>query len=87
MYLQVVDLSQIYGGMNVPRVYRLCTMVCFYGGGHYTTMVIKDGQWYSFDDSRVIKVGHWHDVIKKCEAGKLQPSVLRFEASSPSQSL
>jgi hypothetical protein len=36
-----------------------------------------------FDDARVTRVGAWADVRCKCEAGRIQPSVLFYEAQLP----
>jgi len=39
------------------------------------------GGWLRFDDTRVTRVGSWADVRRKCEAGRIQPSVLFYEAA------
>ena len=35
--------------------------------------------WIMVDDARAVDVGDWSKVVKKCQAGKIQPSVLFFE--------
>jgi len=32
-----------------------------------------------FDDAVVTKAGGWEEVVAKCEAGRIQPSVLFYE--------
>lgn len=41
----------------------------------------EGGVWAMFDDTRVARVGAWSDVCRKCELGRMQPSVLFFEAA------
>ena len=57
-------------------------MVCYYGQ-HYQALVLvpEAGGWLTFDDTRVSLVGTWADVRRKCEAGRIQPSVLFYEAA------
>ena len=61
--------------------YRLRSMVCYYGQ-HYQALVLvpEAGGWLMFDDTRVARVGGWAEVLRKCEAGRIQPSVLFYEA-------
>lgn len=40
-----------------------------------------------FDDATVNIIGGWQDVIKKFEAGKIQPSALFFEAKAIPEAL
>ena len=51
-------------------------------------LVPEAGGWLMFDDTRVTRVGAWADVQRKCEAGRIQPSVLFYElkerSSAPS---
>ena len=63
-----------------PR-YALRSMVCYYGQ-HYQALVLvpEAGGWLMFDDARVSRVGGWAEVRRKCEAGRIQPSVLFYEA-------
>ena len=85
-----MDLGEIYQGVDrgVHR-YTLRSMVCYYGA-HYQALVWvpgaankakgESGAWLMFDDTRVSRVGSWADVQRKCEAGRIQPSVLFYEA-------
>ncbi|EFN57334.1 hypothetical protein CHLNCDRAFT_21625 [Chlorella variabilis] len=77
-----VDLGEVYQGVQPGLFrYRLRSMVCYYGQ-HYQAMVLVPdaGGWLMFDDSRVSGVGGWADVRHKCKAGRIQPSVLFYEA-------
>ena len=40
------------------------------------------GAWLMFDDAAVSRVGAWADVQRKCEAGRIQPSVLFYETDA-----
>ena len=60
--------------------YKLRSMVGFYGA-HYFALV-RDArlqQWLMLDDALVSVVGNWGDVLRKCQLGHIQPSVLFFE--------
>ena len=78
-----MDLGEVYQGVDrgVHR-YALRSMVCYYGQ-HYQALVLvpEAGGWLMFDDTRVTRVGSWADVRRKCEAGRIQPSVLFYEAA------
>ncbi len=77
-----VDLGEVYQGTERGlHCYRLRSMVCYYGQ-HYQALVLvpEAGGWLMFDDTRVSRVGSWADVRRKCEAGRIQPSVLFYEA-------
>ena len=79
-----VDLGEVYqGAERGAHRYRLRSMVCYYGQ-HYQALVLvpEAGGWLMFDDTRVTRVGAWADVRRKCEAGRIQPSVLFYEAVS-----
>ena len=78
-----VDLCDFYAGVPRNARYRLCSMVCYYGQ-HYQALVLvpEAGGWLMFDDTRVSRVGAWADVRRKCEAGRIQPSVLFYEAAA-----
>ena len=79
-----VDLGEVYQGTERGRlVYRLRSMVCYYGQ-HYQALVLvpEAGGWLMFDDTRVTCVGSWADVRAKCQAGRIQPSVLFYEAAA-----
>ena len=75
---QVMDIGQIYKGLG-ERLYRLRSMVCYYGE-HYHAFVHVDGCWLMFDDAASNVVGAWADVVRKCQLGRIQPSVLFFQA-------
>ena len=77
-----VDLADIYmAGEPGALVYGLRSMVCYYGS-HYFAFVLSPqlGQWLIFDDASVQSVGTWADVVAKCRLGRIQPSVLFYEA-------
>ena len=79
-----VDLGEVYQGVERgAHRYRLRSMVCYYGQ-HYSAFVWAEdlAAWLMFDDTRVRRVGAWADVRRKCEAGRIQPSVLFYEASA-----
>lgn len=79
--VQELDLGQVYVGADEgEQCLRPRSMVCYYGL-HYHAFVRVDGQWLSFDDATSSVVGAWADVVRKCELGKIQPSVLFFEAA------
>ncbi|KAL4433789.1 hypothetical protein ABPG75_000230 [Micractinium tetrahymenae] len=76
-----VDLADVYLGVQPGRMrYQLRSMVCYYGQ-HYSALVWADdlGAWLMFDDAAVSRVGGWEAVRRKCEAGRIQPSVLFYE--------
>ncbi len=60
--------------------YRLRSMVCYYGE-HYQALILLPAtqRWVLFDDAYVSPVGSWVDVRRKCQAGRIQPSMLFFE--------
>ena len=75
-------LQQVYPDSAAgARRYALRSMVCYYGQ-HYSAFVWADdlGAWLMFDDAAVSRVGAWADVRRKCEAGRIQPSVLFYKA-------
>ncbi|KAL4433796.1 hypothetical protein ABPG75_000237 [Micractinium tetrahymenae] len=78
-----VDLGEVYQGAEPgAHRYRLRSMVCYYGQ-HYQALVLvpEAGGWLMFDDTRVARVGGWEAVRRKCEAGRIQPSMLFYEAA------
>ena len=79
-----VDLGEVYQGVERgARRYRLRSMVCYYGQHYQALVLVPDaGGWLMFDDTRVSRVGAWVDVRRKCEAGRIQPSVLFYEAAT-----
>jgi ubiquitin C-terminal hydrolase len=79
-----VDLSEFYNGVAPGAVhYRLRSMVCYYGQHYLAFAWAHDlAAWLMFDDANVSRVGAWADVRRKCEAGRIQPSVLFYEAAA-----
>ena len=76
--------TQVYPDSRAgARRYALRSMVCYYGQ-HYQALVLvpEAGGWLMFDDTRVSRVGSWADVRRKCEAGRIQPSVLFYETAA-----
>jgi ubiquitin C-terminal hydrolase len=75
-----VDLCDFYAGVPRNARYRLCSMVCHYAA-LYTAFVWADdlSAWLMFDDTHVTRVGAWADVRRKCEAARIQPSMLFYE--------
>ena len=78
--LQEVDIGQIYRALG-QQLYRLRSMVCFYGA-HYHAFVHTSGRWVMLDDANTAVVGAWEDVVRRCRLGRIQPSVLFFEAAA-----
>lgn len=77
---QELDLAEVYLGLAPgEHMYRLRSLVCYYGA-HYHAFVHVDGTWLMFDDATTNVVGPWSHVVRKCELGKIQPSMLFFEA-------
>jgi ubiquitin C-terminal hydrolase len=63
------------------RTYRLRSMVCYYGAHYEAFVLLPDTEsWVLFDDANVGAIGGWRDVVAKCRAGRIQPSVLFYEA-------
>ena len=60
-------------------------MVCYYGE-HYQALILLPAteSWMLFDDASVSHVGSWADVRRKCQAGRIQPSMLFFEQHTDS---
>lgn len=55
---------------GVRTTYRLRGLVCYYGR-HYVALFYSTAHkmWLLFDDSRVIEVGSWQNVINECVVG------------------
>ncbi len=80
-----VDLGEVYHAHEAGQdVYRLRSMVCYYGA-HYQAFVLLPElhRWLMLDDTRVSNIGTWADVQRKCELGRIQPSLLFYESSRP----
>ncbi|PSC67694.1 Inactive ubiquitin carboxyl-terminal hydrolase 54 isoform A [Micractinium conductrix] len=77
-----VNLGEFYQGEGLgQRRYALRAMVCYYGAHYLAFVWAKDlGAWLVCDDATASRVGTWVDVRRKCEAGRIQPSVLFYEA-------
>ena len=79
--LQELDMADVYAGLQPgDHWYTLRSMVGFYGA-HYFALVRDPGlqQWLLLDDALVSVVGNWGHVLRKCQLGHIQPSVLFFE--------
>eukprot|EP00887_Chlorella_sp_A99_P005123 scaffold25.g5123.t1 len=79
---EALDVGELYCGVEPgAHTYRLRAMACYYGA-HYMAFVFTPdlAQWLLFDDAAVSRIGAWPDVVRKCEAGRIQPCVLFFEA-------
>ncbi|KAL4433818.1 hypothetical protein ABPG75_000259 [Micractinium tetrahymenae] len=76
-------LGEVYEGETaLGRRYRLRSLVGYYGA-HYSAFVALPelgGEFALFDDNQVSRAGGWGAVVRKCEAGRIQPSVLFYEA-------
>uniref|UniRef100_A0AAV1TYD8 Ubiquitin carboxyl-terminal hydrolase n=1 Tax=Peronospora matthiolae TaxID=2874970 RepID=A0AAV1TYD8_9STRA len=60
--------------------YRLRGFVCYYGR-HYVALFYSTAHkmWLLFDDSRVLEIGSWGDVVSECLKGRFQPVLLFYE--------
>lgn len=84
----LLDPKQIFAGGNCPGnmpIYALHGMFCYYGQ-HYFAFINRgpiapdmEDEWVMFDDATVLTVGNWGQVIAKCRAGRIQPSVLFYQ--------
>ncbi len=66
------------------HLYRPRSMVCYYGAHYQAFVLLPDaGGWALFDDASVSLVGDgsWRAVREKCRLGRIQPSVIFFEAA------
>ena len=78
-----LDLADVFLGLQPgTALYELRCMVCFYAGSICTGFVRPPemGQWAAFDATHASRVGGWADVVRKCEAGRIQPSLLFYTA-------
>lgn len=83
----IVDLGEIYSGLGLGmHIYKLRSMVCYYGA-HYQAFVLSPdlGKWLIFDDESITVIGSWESVKAKCLAGRIQPSVLFYEQQQQQQ--
>ncbi|XP_024013421.1 uncharacterized protein LOC18021057 isoform X2 [Eutrema salsugineum] len=76
----VIDISNIYRGLDPKSTYTLASVVCYYGQ-HYHCFAYSHEQdrWIMYDDKTVKVIGSWNDVLSMCERGHLQPQVLLYE--------
>lgn len=75
------DASQ---AARTTSAYRLRGMVCFYGRHYVAIFYSSQSQSFiMFDDRRVTHLGDWSAVVDRCCRGKLQPTVLFYEACDP----
>jgi hypothetical protein len=60
-------------------------VVCYFGH-HYQSFALSEElqQWLLFDDTAVKLIGSWQDVARTMISSRLQPSLLFYEACSPS---
>ena len=68
--------------------FRPLSMVCYYGAHYQAFVLLPDaGGWALFDDASVSLVGDgsWPAVREKCRLGRIQPSVIFFEAAAESK--
>ncbi|CAH2064958.1 unnamed protein product [Thlaspi arvense] len=75
-----IDISIMYRGVDPKCIYRLVSVVCYYGQ-HYHCFAYshEHDQWIMYDDKTVKVIGSWSDVLSTCERGHLQPQVLLYE--------
>ncbi|CAH0480463.1 unnamed protein product [Peronospora belbahrii] len=66
------------GGLRTT--YRLRGFVCYYGR-HYVAVFYSTAHkmWLLFDDSRVLEMGSWSNVVLECLKGRFQPVLLFYE--------
>ena len=71
----------VYQGLEESSaVYRLSSMVCYYGAHYQALLLLPDTKrWTLVDDASVSDVGSWAAVRHKCQLGRIQPSMLFFE--------
>ncbi|CCI49805.1 unnamed protein product [Albugo candida] len=71
--------AHLYRG-GIRTTYRLRGFVCYYGK-HYVAIFYSTTHkiWLLFDDSRVVEVGTWSQVVAKCLKGRSQPVLLFYE--------
>ena len=62
-----LDLAAVYRGLPPQQhVYRLRSLVCYYGAHYFAFVLVPElGAWVMFDDTRTSRVGSWADVRRK----------------------
>uniref|UniRef100_K3WZ95 USP domain-containing protein n=1 Tax=Globisporangium ultimum (strain ATCC 200006 / CBS 805.95 / DAOM BR144) TaxID=431595 RepID=K3WZ95_GLOUD len=65
---------------GIRTTYRLRGFVCYYGR-HYVALFYSTAHkmWLLFDDSRVLEIGSWDNVISECLKGRFQPVLFFYE--------
>ena len=79
-----MDLGEVYQGVDCGlHRYTLRSMVCR-NDQQYQALVLapETGSWVMFGDTGFTRVGSWADVRRKCEAARIQPSMLFYEAAA-----
>ena len=81
--MQVLDIADMYVGLQPgDHVYRLSSMVCYYGC-HYVAYILRpDSTWDVYSDSCISRVGSWRHVVQACVDGRHQPSLVFFQKRS-----
>ncbi|KXZ55989.1 hypothetical protein GPECTOR_2g1541 [Gonium pectorale] len=84
----ILNPTEIFPNGNCPpelTAYALHGMFCYYGQ-HYFAFINRGPvepdsaqEWVMFDDATVSAVGGWAEVVAKCRAGRIQPSVLFYQ--------
>ena len=76
----MLDIADMYENLHPGgNVYRLGSIVCYYGQHYMAFVLMADRIWHVFDDTRITAVGLWPDVIKKCTLGRIQASVMFYQ--------
>eukprot|EP00887_Chlorella_sp_A99_P005124 scaffold25.g5124.t1 len=77
---QASDCTRTCARAGAAR-YRLRAMVGVYGGAATGFALDPESRrWVAFDSRAAAAVGAWADVLRKCEAGRIQPCVLFYTA-------
>lgn len=82
-----LSLEDAFGAAHVPKkmppVHKLTSFIGYYGQHYYAFILKKDtGVWLMLDDASISSVGDWAAVCQKLKAGRIQASVLFYEAAS-----
>ena len=75
-------MARVFSGGAKPFVYALRSIICYYGLHYHAFVKDRATQaWRMFDDTVTSTIGDWAAVRTKCQMGKIQPSVLFYEAT------
>ncbi|GAB4814795.1 hypothetical protein N2152v2_001841 [Parachlorella kessleri] len=79
-----LDAGGLYVGDTSGPSYSLRCLMCYHRN-HYQAFALSQeaGCWLRFDDDKVAAVGPWPAVVAALVGGRMQPSVLFYEAPSP----